>query len=273
MINFEMLYRLSRISMAIAFALPFMIGCASKAPERLVNQNTQSVIWMQNAGEYQALCYQAFNLAKKATNLAKETETSKWAVVVDLDETMLDNSPYAGWQLLQGKPYDSTTWNAWCRAQSTPAIPGALDFARHVIAQGGALFYVSNRSDVTFEETRDNMIALGFPKVDRQRLLLKSETSNKQPRFQSITDSGYKIVLMLGDNLNDFPELETWHKDNAERNAAMSDRSSDFGYRFIVFPNPSYGDWEGGLAPGYHQLTAEEKLAVRRENLHAWGGE
>lgn len=273
MIIFERLSRLSCIYIPIVFALPFMFGCATKAPERLVDQNTQSVIWMQNAGEYQALCYQAFNLAEQAVDRAKETETSKWAVVVDLDETMLDNSPYAGWQLLQGKPYDSTTWNAWCRAESTPAIPGSLDFAQHVIQQGGALFYVSNRSDVTFEETRDNLITLGFPQVDKQRLLLKSDTSNKQPRFQAITDSGYKIVLMLGDNLNDFPELETWHKGNAERNAAMADRSSDFGYRFIVFPNPSYGDWEGGLVPGYHKLTAQEKLAVRREKLSAWGGE
>lgn len=250
-----------------------MIGCATKAPQRLVDQNTQTALWMQNAGEYQALCYQAFNLAKQAVDRAKESEADPWAVVVDLDETMLDNSPYAAWLLLHGKSYEPETWDAWCRAESTPATPGSLDFARHVIAQGGAIFYVSNRSDTTYEATRSNLIELGFPEVNEQRLLLQSDTSNKQPRFQAIADSGYSIVLILGDNLNDFPELETWHKGNAERNASLAERQSDFGHRFIVFPNPSYGDWEGGLLSGYHKLTAEEKLAVRRDNLSAWSGE
>lgn len=259
--------------MMIVFALPLMIGCATKAPERLVAQNTQATLWMQNAGEYQALCYQAFNLATQAVDRAKETEAGPWAVVVDLDETMLDNSPYAAWLLLHGKSYEPATWDAWCRAESTPATPGSLDFARHVIAQGGALFYVSNRSDATYEATRSNLIKLGFPEVNEQRLLLQSDTSNKQPRLQAIVDSGYSIVLMLGDNLNDFPELETWHKGNAERNASLAEGQSDFGHRFIVFPNPSYGDWEGGLVSGYHKLSAEEKLAVRRESLRAWSGE
>lgn len=271
MVNLQKLSRLCGI--VIAIALPFMIGCATKAPQRMVDQNTQSVIWMQNAGEYQALCYQAFNVAKQSVDRAKETETSKWAVVVDLDETMLDNSPYAAWQLLHGQPYEPATWDAWCRGESTPAMPGSLDFARYVIEQGGALFYVSNRSDATFEATRSNLIELGFPQVNDQRLLLKTDTSNKQPRFQIISDSGYNIVLMLGDNLNDFPELETHHKENSERNSGLADRQADFGHRFIVFPNPSYGDWEGGLVSGYHKLTAEEKLTLRRESLSAWGGE
>ncbi len=249
-----------------------MSGCATKASQRLADQNAQSVIWMQNAGEYQALCHQAFNLAKQAVDRAKELETEPWAVVVDLDETMLDNSPYAAWQLLHGKSYEPATWDAWCRAELTPATPGSLDFARHVIAQGGELFYVSNRSNVTYEATRRNLIELGFPEVNEQRLLLKTDTSNKQPRFQAIADSGYRIILMLGDNLNDFPELETYHKGNAARNAAMAERQSDFGRRFIVFPNPSYGDWEGGLVSGYHQLTAEDKLSVRRKSLRAWIG-
>jgi 5'-nucleotidase (lipoprotein e(P4) family) len=273
MIYLQKLSRRGCVVAAITCALPYMIGCATKAPERLVDQSTQAALWTQNAGEYQALCYQTFNLAKLAVDRAKGTETGPWAVVVDLDETMLDNSPYAAWRLLHGKPFEPATWDAWCRAELTPSMPGSLDFARHVISQGGALFYVSNRSDATYEATRSNLIELGFPEVNDLRLLLKSDTSNKQPRFQAIADSGYSIVLMLGDNLNDFPELETWHKGNAERNATLAEHQSDFGDRFIVFPNPSYGDWEGGLVSGYHKLTAEEKLAVRREKLCAWSGE
>jgi len=265
---------LRRLILCFATIAAFQLstGCATSAPDRLIDQNTQAVLWMQNAGEYQALCYQAFALAEQAVDQAKEEQTEPWAVVVDLDETMLDNSPYASWQLLNAMPYGSATWNAWCDAGETPAIPGAVEFARHVIAQGGALFYVSNRSNETFDASLKNLQQLGFPEVNETRLLLKTDTSNKEARFQKIADAGYRVVLMLGDNLNDFPEIATYRKGNAERSAAVEAHQSDFGHRFIVFPNPSYGDWEGGLIDGYHTLSAEEKLTVREQNLNAWSG-
>jgi 5'-nucleotidase (lipoprotein e(P4) family) len=256
-----------------AIALQLLTGCATpRAPERLVDQNTQGVIWMQNAAEYEALLYQAFNAAKLSVDQAKETQTEPWAVVVDLDETMLDNSPYAAWQLLNGKPYEPATWIEWCKAGETTALPGAVDFAQHVIAQGGALFYISNRQNETYEATFKNLRQIGFPQVNQTTLLLRTDTSNKEVRFKKVTDAGYDIVLMLGDNLNDFPEINTYRQGNAERSAAVETNQSAFGTRFIVFPNPSYGDWEGGLADGYHQLSAEEKLTLRQQKLNAWSG-
>lgn len=252
--------------------LQFLTGCATRPTERLSDQNTQAVVWLQNSGEYQALCYQAFNMAEKAVDELKQTQTQPWAVVVDIDETMLDNSPYAAWLLINQTSYQPSTWADWCDAAEAPAIPGALKFAKHVSAHGGALFYVSNRSHSTFDATLKNLRELGFPEVNETTLLLKKESSNKQTRFQTITDAGYQIVLMLGDNLNDFPELETWHKENTKRNAAGAARQPDFGQRFIVLPNPSYGDWEAGLIYGYHTLSAEEKLEVRQNNLKPWSG-
>lgn len=255
---------------ALLGGLLIATGCATRAPERVSNQSTQAVIWLQNAGEYEALCYQAFNTAKDAVDQVKQTEP--WAVVVDLDETMVDNSPYAAWLLLNQKSYQPDTWAAWCEAAEAPAIPGALEFAHHVIKQGGALFYVSNRKHSTFKATQKNLRQLGFPQVNERSMLLQKETSNKQPRFQKITDAGFHIKLMLGDNLNDFPELDTWNKGNAQRNALAAADESKFGTRYIILPNPSYGDWESGLINGYHKLSAEEKLRVRRRNLKAWSG-
>jgi 5'-nucleotidase (lipoprotein e(P4) family) len=260
------------IALTFLAALQLLSGCATHAPERISDQNTQAVVWMQNSGEYEALCYQAFNAAKKAVDQAKQTQTQRWAVVVDLDETMIDNSPYAAWLLLNQTSYQPATWDAWCEAAEAPAIPGAYDFAQHVVAQGGKLFYVSNRSHDTFDATQKNLRQLGFPEVNETSLLLLKETSNKQARLQKITDAGYRIVLMLGDNLNDFPELDTWHKSNAERNTSAAANQSAFGQRYIVLPNPSYGDWESGMIDGYHKLSAQEKLNVRRDSLKAWSG-
>lgn len=258
----------------MAATLPWMTACVTtSAPDRLVEQSTQSVLWLQNAGEYQALCHQAFNAGKTAVDQIKATQTQPWAIMVDLDETMIDNSPYAAWLLLNNDSYAPATWKAWCEAAEAPAIPGAVDFANYVTAQGGAVFYVSNRTIDTLEVTMQNLRQLNFPEVNASRVFLQTNTSNKQARLQQIEDAGYQVELFVGDNLNDFPELGTWHQNNATRNQAMAAKSEKFGKRLIVLPNPSYGDWEGGMSDGYHGLSEEEKIQVRRESLKAWSGE
>jgi 5'-nucleotidase (lipoprotein e(P4) family) len=262
-----------------------LTGCSTHTPQhvadhnaspivnQVVDQNMHAVLWLQNSGEYQALCHQAFNAAKAAVDQAKQTQSQAWAVMVDLDETMLDNSPYAAWMLLNQEPYTPSTWSKWCDAAEATALPGAVDFAQYVTSQGGALFYVSNRDYETLEVTMQNLRKLNFPEVNPSRVLLKTDSSNKAARLQQITDAGYQVVLLLGDNLNDFPQLATWHQNNADRKQITAINKSAFGQRFILLPNPTYGDWEGGMAPNYHELSDAEKLLVRRENLRAWSGE
>jgi 5'-nucleotidase (lipoprotein e(P4) family) len=263
-----------RISVGIAIAAIFQLlsGCVTHAPDRVSDQSTQAILWLQNAGEYQALCFQAFNAGKDAVDRATESQVEQWAVVVDLDETMLDNSPYAAWLLLNNSSYAPDTWNAWCEAAEAPALPGAVDFANYVTSKGGTLFYVSNRDNATLRATMQNLRDLKFPEVTPARVFLKTDTSNKEARLQKVSDAGYQVVLLMGDNLNDFPELATWHKSNALRNQGLADNQSDFGQRFILLPNPSYGDWEAGMVEGYHKLSVGEKLRVRRDNLNAWSG-
>jgi len=248
---------------------------AKTAPQTtdLAAQNTQAVLWMQNAGEYRALCYQAYNTAMMAFDLAKAKHQGKLAVMVDLDETMLDNSPYAAWQIQHHQPYETVSWNNWVNAVQTPALPGAVAFANYVTKQGGTMFYVSNRSDRTFDATKANLIKAGFPNVSNVTLRLKKETSDKAPRMQSIEAEGYKVVLLLGDNLNDFPELHTYHQLNTERNAIADAHQQEFGHRFILLPNPSYGDWEPGLGKGYYQLSEEQKAQLRNDSLRPWNGQ
>jgi len=239
---------------------------------KLQNQAALGVVWMQQSGEYQALAHQAFNTAKMAFDHAKQAKGKKKAVVVDLDETMMDNSAYAGWQIKNGQGFSQETWTKWVNARETAAIPGAVEFANYVNNHGGTIFYVSNRLEKGEREgTIGDMKRLGFTGVSEKTLLLKADKSNKSARFKTITDQGYDIVLYVGDNLNDFGDT-TYRKPNAERRDFVSKNAKDFGNKYIVLPNPNYGDWEGGLAPNYFKGDTKNKLEIRHNAIKAWDG-
>ncbi|WP_133543419.1 5'-nucleotidase, lipoprotein e(P4) family [Mesocricetibacter intestinalis] len=252
-------------------------GCSAqhsaKHEEAVVqNQAALGILWMQQSGEYQALAYQAFNAALSEFERSKAAKGKKKAVVVDLDETMMDNSPYAAWQVKNNMPFEAETWTQWVNARQTLAIPGAVEFANRVNAKGGTVFYVSNRrDDVERSATIEDMQKLGFPKVNDKTLLLKKQTSNKAERFKQITAQGYDIVVYVGDNLNDFGEA-TYRKSNRERRDFVAANRTRFGSKFILLPNPNYGDWEGGLHKDYYKGGAKNKLEIRKATLKAWDG-
>ncbi|MGE6468753.1 5'-nucleotidase, lipoprotein e(P4) family [Serratia proteamaculans] len=263
---------------AFGIALLTLTGCAQppkadlQAQQRLADQSVLALNWFQQSGEYQALSHQAFNSAKLAFDQAKATPGKKKAVVVDLDETLLDNSPYSGWQAQHGQPFADATWAKWTQAEQAGAVPGAVQFARYVNSHQGTMFYVSNRKQSEFAATVANMQKLGFTGMSEKTVLLSGDTSNKQPRFDAIKNAGYDIVVYAGDNLNDFGAA-TYHKDNAQRRAFVADNQSKFGTEYIVLPNPLYGDWESGMAKDYNKLTPEQKLQIRQQAIKAWNGQ
>ncbi|MCG8708440.1 5'-nucleotidase, lipoprotein e(P4) family [Brenneria sp. 4F2] len=272
--------RLEKVSLgtAVGIALLALAGCAQQpkddllAQRQLSNQMVLALNWFQQSGEYQALAHQAFNSAQRAFDQAKPAAGKKKAVVVDLDETMLDNSAYEGWQVQQNKSFDSESWATWARTEQAQAIPGAVQFANYVNSHGGTMFYVSNRKQSEYDATVANMQKLGFTGMSANTVLLDRGASNKQGRFDSIKDAGYDIVVYAGDNLNDLGSA-TYHKDNAQRQSFVSANKDKFGTEFIVLPNPLYGDWESGLAPGYFKLTTQQKLQVRAKAIDAWNGQ
>ncbi|WBL71970.1 5'-nucleotidase, lipoprotein e(P4) family [Serratia liquefaciens] len=263
---------------AIGIALVTLTGCVQpaktdrQAQQQLADQSVLALNWFQHSGEYQALTHQAFNSARLAFDQAKVAPGKKKAVVVDLDETMLDNSPYSGWQAQQGQPFAAATWAKWSQAQQAGAVPGAVQFARYVNSHQGTMFYVSNRKQSEYAATLANMQKLGFTGMSEKTVLLSGDTSNKQARFDAIKNAGYDIVVYAGDNLNDFGAA-TYHKDNAQRRAFVADNQSKFGTEFIVLPNPLYGDWESGMAQDYNKLTPEQKLQIRQRAIKAWNGQ
>lgn len=245
---------------------------APSGDAKLQQHAVLGVNWVQESGEYRALAYQAFNVATERFKQAKVAKGKKKAVVVDLDETMLDNSPYAGWQIQHNKAFDGKDWTRWVEARQSRVIAGAVEFNNYVNAKGGKVFYVSNRKDEGEKAgTIDDMNRLGFTGVNEETLYLKKEKSNKTPRFEQIEKLGYEIVLYVGDNLNDFGDAY-YKKSNAERRATVDQQAADFGKKFIVLPNPNYGDWEGGMAKDYYKGDAESRVKVRQSAIQAWDG-
>jgi acid phosphatase len=192
------------------------------------------------------------------------------AVVLDVDETVLDNSFYEARLIMQGLEYTTDTWNEWCNEAAATPVPGALEFTRYAAGKGVKVFYVTNRRHVVEEATRRNLQELGFP-LDSEEDTLQTrgekrawEGPDKRPRRRDI-GSRYRILLLIGDNLGDF--VSGAEVSIAERNA-LAERYSDYwGTRWIVLPNPQYGSWEGALFEYEFGLTREEKLRRKIEAL------
>ncbi len=251
-----------------------LAGCATNqrsASYQLEQQNVSAINWMQLSGEYDALAYQAFNGARRAFDAAKPAKGRKKAVIVDLDEAMIDNTAYAGWRVRQGVPFTEETWARWMAAGQAHPIAGAVEFARHVNAKGGTMFYVTNRDARSFQSTAANIEKLGFPGVSAKTLLLNSGQSNKQERFDSIKAEGYDVVIYMGDNLNDFG-VATFHKNNQQRRAFVEANREAFGTKFFMLPNPSYGDWVSGMAQDYYKQSPQRQLEIKRKSIRSWAG-
>jgi 5'-nucleotidase (lipoprotein e(P4) family) len=245
---------LSTLAFMLAALAPF---ATAQQPAPAVDNEYQvgAILWTQQSGEWRALAYQAFALARlRLDEDLKKNKKKKppRAVVVDVDETVLDNSPQQAYLVKQRKAFNQPDWAMWvARAEAEP-LPGALEFLRYAASKGVRVFYITNRSEAERVGTAENLNRLGFPNASAETLLLRGETSSKEARRAKVAEQ-YRIVLLIGDNLNDFAEVFE-RKTVGERLAAVEQNRDQFGTRFIVLPNAMYGDWENaiynGLAPG-----------------------
>ncbi|ADZ93058.1 5'-nucleotidase, lipoprotein e(P4) family [Marinomonas mediterranea] len=253
-----------------SISLPSWADESTYTTKDLNEQLVLASVWMQNSGEFKALSYQAFNLAKMSLDdyLEQHKGSKKVAVVVDADETVIDNGAYEAWLVGKDFGYSSKTWAKWMEAAQATAMPGALDFLTYAEQKGVEIFYVTNRKMVGLEGTRKNLKALDFPFVDDAHLMLRDSTSNKEPRRQKIL-ADFDIALLMGDNLNDFSaDFKTKSLEGSY--AAVEKNKALFGTKYIVLPNPTYGDWEGKVYKGNWGASAAEKDQMRKAHLTAW---
>lgn len=241
----------------------------SNSSNTVIDGKLFTTAYQQRSAEYKALCYQAFNIAHlRIEQFNRERSPKPKAIMTDIDETILNNSPYEAHQLLQGKDYDDSSWVNWTSMGMADTIPGALHFLQFASASGIEIFYVTNRGENEREGTLKNLKKYNFPNADNEHLLLKGKSSSKEERKNLIAET-HTIVMLMGDNMNDFSSsFEKKYPD--ERSKVADDFASEFGNRFIVLPNPVYGDWEFSLYHYNYGLSAAQKDSVLRASLKSY---
>ena len=254
-------------------AFILLMSCASqKTATTAANTNTQSNLipdgklftsmFQQKSAEYKALCFQAYNIAQlRLDQMLLQQYSKPLAVVTDIDETVLDNSPYAVHQALSGKGYDDSSWMVWTAKAIADTVPGAFTFFKYAASKNVEVFYVTNRSEKERAQTLKNLQSYNFPNADDKHLLLLTTTGSKEPRRQSILKT-HEIIMLCGDNLGDFSTVFDDKKfDNRLKNTQIL--APEFGNKFIVLPNANYGDWENSFYNQYKPMSKDSVIKTK----------
>lgn len=228
-----------------------------------------ATIWYQKSPEVKALYHQGFNIARERVLEYKTIKGTKpKAVIVDLDETMINNSLYQGRLIKTGEYYTQESWKEWSNHASATALPGAVEFTLFCDSVGVEIIYLSNRMTTELESTMRNLDSLGFAFIRSENFFLKSDVSGKEKRREKVSEI-FDIILLLGDNLNDFSDVfenrgDDWGTSIVEK------YKDDFGRRFIIFPNPMYGEWEKNIYSSYDNRKGNKGYKLRREKVNSF---
>lgn len=232
-------------------------------------EELHAILWMQTSAEYHAIVEQTWRLAtaqlpalrapgsaaiEQAGMDPLKLASLPTAVIVDLDETVLDNSFFQARLTRDSRPYDDASWNAWMQEAVAPALPGSKAFLLAAAAAGHRIFYVTNRECQPLAgdpcpqktATQRNLLSLELPgAADPDSLLLRGERpdwkgSDKTVRRAWIGER-YRIVALGGDDLRDFVDRPVFE-------ARRDELAPLFGTRWFLLPNAMYGSWERALA-------------------------
>ncbi len=272
------IYTLALLSCSVAATYFVTISTAQQGVAKQGNADTAyqagATLFMQKAAEYRALAYQAYNLArwqldadldkKNLKKLPKAEQKKPRAVMIDIDETVLDNSPNQAFQIKNRAAFNNKDWLAWVEMRKAKAIPGAVDFVNYANSKGVNVYFVSNRNEVERTATIENLKRVGIVNVRDENVLLRTKDSSKEERRHVILQK-HRIVLFIGDNLDD--HSKGFEKKSVADRFAETDRAKDlFGKQYIMLPNAMYGTWESAIY-GYERLTDAEKAEKRAAAL------
>jgi 5'-nucleotidase (lipoprotein e(P4) family) len=201
--------------------------------------------WVRNSAEYKAAAIQAYRMATRRVDaVGASMAPGAWAVSLDADETVLDNSQYAKERADAGLAYSSESWREWVARRAAVPVPGSAAFLRHVKERGGVVVIVTNRTQAECPDTEENFRALQLP-FDAMLCRPDNAPGDKEPRYESVVKGtarpglqALEIALWVGDNIQDFPDMRQ------EVRKAGEAAFAEFGGRFIIIPNPTYGSWE-----------------------------
>jgi acid phosphatase len=231
------------------------------------NDNLNAVAWMQTSVEFRLVSGQTFRTA--LAQLDKAIKTPGWdalpaaerevpvtglptAIIVDVDETMLDNTPYQARLVRDDKGFDDASWNQWVEQRAARPMPGALEFAKAAAAREVTIYYISNRTADQAAATIDNLRKAGFPIKDDSQFLGKgtivegceAKGSDKGCR-RRLVGRGHRVLMQFGDQLGDFTDIAVNTPQGREQ--AVRPYLGWIGDRWFVLPNPAYGSREPAL--------------------------
>jgi len=281
-----MLYKITLIGVSILI----MTSCSSldrtssdtSLPD---HPTTQATLWVQQSAEYKAISLQTYQTALRT--LAVPLVDSYWtalpsqednkrlpslppAIILDVDETVLDNSPFQARMIKQNSDFDPEAWNAWCMEAQASGIPGAAEFITFAANKGVTIFYVTNREYSVEAATRQNLIDEGFPVSETQdNIMTKGEepgwTSSKIAR-RKLIEENYRVIMVFGDDLNDF--IPAKNISRKEREDLVNASKTYLGERWFILPNPVYGSWDRALYDFENDLSDSDKARTLNQRLN-----
>ena len=231
-------------------------------------ENTMSVLWYQKAAETKALYLQGYNVATDRLKEILQTPSDKpYSIVLDLDETVLDNSPYQVQNVKDGTAFNPKDWDVWVKKAAAKAVPGAKDFLQYADQNGVQIYYISDRTTSQVDDTIKNLEKEGIPVQGRDHLMfLEDGVKSKEGRRQAVQEKT-NLVLLFGDNLVDFADFSKTSE--ADRDKKLEELQKEFGEKFIIFPNPMYGSWESAVYQG-KKLDAKGQTEARLKALQGF---
>jgi len=272
---------------AACLAMTFAVGGALAADPVPQNDLLNATLWVTNSVEYKANAMGAYALAKiqldkaladkswtAATEQTGDFQDKPPAVILDADETAIDNGAYEAWLIKTGKDYSGKTWAEWVADAEAKAVPGAVDFTKYADSKGVKVFYVTNRSADQEEATRKNMEALGFPMGGNVDTFLmskeKEDWTSKKGTRRAFIAKDYRILLLIGDNYGDFSD--DYGGSEADRAKSMEANMAHIGHDWIFIANPEYGSFESSPFLSNYKLSPDERRQMKIDALPAWAG-
>ena len=214
-----------------------------------------ALVWMHSSAEYAALSLQTFNVALEEIIRRTENQTNgKPAVVIDIDETVLDNLAFQRWLRQNGWSYSEGRWSYWIDVYrgDVDLVPGAKRFIEQLRKENIHIVFISNRLEASLAITQETLYRLGvLPTPDAGEeegflFLLKRDELSKNNRREELAKRGYHVLAYIGDNLADFDKQ--FEHDESElaqdRYRKACDERDRWGSEWFVLPNPIYGGWQ-----------------------------
>ena len=254
----------------------------STTDRSLQEQTMLSVLYAQSSTEYAANCIQTYANASQILDTAiadkewtaaleqtGEYSEKPMAIILDVDETVLDNVAFQARSILSGLSYPNG-WIEWGLEASAKPVPGVSNFLKKTSKKGIKIFYVTNRVAELEEATRINIKKLGLPfDEDRDVLLMRDENgwgSDKVSR-RALVANDYRVLMLVGDQLTDFISLEEATTDIVSRKELAEKYSDMWGQKWFMLTNPMYGKWEGAIYGNKYPDTKEEIMQMRLDAL------